>query len=167
MSTAHAPKKDPVQIFCTNFPSHKDLTEFPSAQKTDVAWPKKFETDIQLRVSRYSLEVLSLVSSSKEPTDNVRALAVAVLEFYGPSPIEMFCRPDKIAEALIETNLIDEDEDSLIAEVSASVENWLSLADTASRKMLPELAKFEGKTDYKQTSDGFRWAPLRNVPGIR
>ncbi len=161
MTAAKSPTRDPVQIFCANFPSHKDLTVYPSKNKEGIVWPKKFDNNIQLRISRYSLEVLNCLTSGRETTDEMKRLAVAILEFYGPSPVERFCRPDMIAEALIETNLIEKDLAALTREVAGSVNEWLKLAIAASLDLVPELAAFEGKAEYTLFDGAIRWAPVR------
>jgi hypothetical protein len=164
MSAAKNPSRDPIRVFCANFPSQRDLTVVPSKFKSSIPWQEQFDRDSQLRISRESLEVLNIITSSTELTNELAQLAKAVLEFYSPSPIEKFCRSDSIAKALIETNLIEGDLDAVTHEVAESVRHWLKRADEQSRILLPELAGFRGKTDYVMINGSVRWGPVIRIP---
>ena len=167
MVSAKNPSRDPVQIFCTNFPSHRDLARNPSSYMQEVVWPKLHNEDIELRISRYTLEVLDIVTSGKANEEGLTNLIDAVLEFYGPSPVDMICNSSKIASALVESGLYSANHQDLEKEVSESIANWRDKAVEACKKQYPELAGFQGKTEYTMLNGSMRWAPGLRIDDFR
>lgn len=164
MSNAKNASRDPLQIFCENFQSHRNLEVYLSCHVNGVSWPsRELDNDIELRISRYTLETLNLVASRKGEPDVLRMLSEAVLELYGPSPVEMICSPKKVATALIKTGLYDSSPSELEKEVAESIAKWLNMADAASRKAYPELAAFRGEAGYVQMNGGVQWGPKHKV----
>jgi len=171
------PTVDYVQIFCANFKSHLDLSGERSRRIPDIRWSNKFEISdsrkndippewsfediIQLRISRYTLEILQLVLSDESSQRKV--LAKAILEFYGSSPINKICRCDLIAKALIDANLANIDQDSLSKQVDLKVQKWLDEAIEASKKLFPDIGDFKGKTDWILENGVLLWGPILRI----
>ncbi len=141
------PTFDPVQSFCMNFKSHRDLSDLSSRRIPDVHWPEPFDKDLQLRISRYTLEIFQIILAkskdyeklAEEECKHLISLARQVLEFYSPSPINRICRCDLIADALINVRLVDEKQAILENQVTEKVREWLKQATDASMKMLLEI----------------------------
>jgi len=145
------PTFDPVQSFCMNFKSHRDLSDLSSRRIPDVHWPEPFDKDLQLRISRYTLEIFQIILAkskdyeklAEEECKHLISLARQVLEFYSPSPINRICRCDLIADALINVRLVDEKQAILENQVTEKVREWLKQATDASMKMLLEILEKE------------------------
>jgi hypothetical protein len=139
-----SPTFDPVQIFCMNFKSHRDLSDLSSRRIPDVRWPDPFDKDFQLRISRYTLEIFQIMLAKSKDYEKLTEgeceylinLARQVLEFYSPSPINRICRCDLIANALIKERLVDEKQAVLESQVTEKVREWLKQATDTSMKML-------------------------------
>jgi hypothetical protein len=159
MSSTKNPSRDPVQIFCTNFPAHRDLVRNPGNYLREITWPKIQNDDTELRVSRYTLEVLDIVTSGQAKDEGLTNLIHAVLELYGPSPVKMICNISKITSALIESKLYSAEHKDLEKEVIESVSNWRDKAVEACKLQYPELAGFHGHADYIMLNGYVRWAP--------
>ena len=143
--------QDAVEIFCTNFSSYLEMRdpgkiEWKGTVKWKekyneefVPWPKKWQNNIILKNSRYTLEILQCVASDKKKEQ--RELASAVLNFYSPSPIEKICDCQLIARVLLEKGLIDNARvDDLTKNVKDSVKDWLERAEKNAREILGEEA---------------------------
>ena len=167
-----------VQIFCTNFGSHLDLSGEKSRRIPDFYWSNKFEISdsrkngippdswsfediIQLRISRYTLEVLQLVLSDE--SGQRKDLAKAILEFYEPSPINKICRCDLIAKALIDANLASIDQNNLSEQVTIEVQKWLDKATEVSKKLFPDIGDFKGKTGWILENGVLLWGPILRI----
>jgi hypothetical protein len=155
-----------VQIFCANFPSHLDLSGERSRRLPKIAWPEEFENNIELKISRYSLETFQVVLDDSR--DHL-GLAAAVLEFYAPSPIEKFCRADLIADALIKSKLFDMELAALTGNVRTSVKFWLDRAEERSRKLLPGRGASKGRVTWDLVDPagmplgGVRWIQTDSI----
>jgi len=130
------PTVDPVQVFCSNFPSYLDLSGPTLRWIPEVNWSDELKNSICLRISRYSLEVLQLVLDESAKHEH---LARAVLEFYAPSPIERFCDCNKIASALRQMNLSELEYDELVNQLTDRVHTWLELATKRAQQLLPDV----------------------------
>lgn len=130
------PSIDFVQVFCSNFPSQRDLSNREYRWRYDVHWPKQFEKDISLSISRYSLEVFQLVLD--ESVEH-KYLAGAVLYFYAPLPVDRFCDCSLIANALVNTGLADMNQNTLAEQVAVNVKSWLERAVEKAQKLRPDL----------------------------
>lgn len=167
-----------VQTFCDNFKSHLDLSGGRRIPDPNVHWSHKFEISdsrkndilpdlwsvediIQLRISRYTLEVLHLVL--KDKSGQRKDLAKAILEFYGPSPINKICRCDLIAKALIDANLVSIDQNNLSEQVAIEVQKWLDKATEVSKKLFPDIGDFKGKTGWILENGVLLWGPILRI----
>ena len=137
------PIVDPIQVFCSNFPSQLDMSEPESRWKSgnDTKWPKEFEGNISLKKSRYTLEVLNLVLQ-----DSKEHLAKEVLEFYGPTPSQWICNAKLIASTLIQLGLSDISEEELEKQIDERVKKWTDDAIEKSEKICPNIKL--GKTGW-------------------
>lgn len=176
------PTVDYVQIFCTNFKSHLDLSGDKSRRISDFQWSNKFEIfdgrknidpkdklwpvgDIlQLRISRYTLEVLQLVLLDE--SGQRKDLAKAILEFYEPSPMNKICRCDLIAKALTDANLVSTDQNNLAEQVAIKVQKWLDEATEVSKKLFPDIGDFKGKTGWILENGMVLWGPLLRIKEV-
>jgi hypothetical protein len=108
------PTIDFLQIFCMNFESHFDLSGDISHRNNTVRWTEQFDlpngsksfAEIsqehlgkiwQLKKARQVFEVFQVILDKKKAHKN---LAVDILEFYAPTPIEKICPLSVISEAL-------------------------------------------------------------------
>lgn len=135
-SPSKKPTEDLVQLFCTNF--DKDLN---GKQDFDDSW--------NLKKFRQVCDIFNSVLAQKN-----KDVAITVLEFYAPTPLEKFCSIISIIEALAKEKLIDSNADrvELAKQLETDFENWKIKAIEESKKLLieefPEVNKFKGETAW-------------------
>jgi hypothetical protein len=173
---AKQPTIDFLQIFCMNFKSHFDLSGEIGQRRHEVIWPAELEAQKnnhkndheqlekiwRLRYFRQVLEVIQeIIGRSKN-----KKLAVALLELYAPTPIEVICPINFIVESLIVEGLIDSNVNikELESVISESYDKWMSRAVKESKEILvsdyPDIDKFEGKTGFTKIYGVDRWGPI-------
>ncbi len=159
------PTIDFLQVFCMNFKSHFDLSGEKSHRDYSTQWSEQFEKNWQLKKARQVFEVFQVILGK---TDH-KGLAVSVLEFYAPTPIEKICPLNIIAQALIKEGLVDSTIDitKLENELTVSYQKWLDLAVNRSKEILlteiPDIEKFEGETAWVKMNGVDRWGPVHTV----
>ena len=177
------PAIDVLQTFCTNFESHFDLSGEKGLLNNNVRWTKQFdlpqdqktlaeinpeqlEKIWQLRKARQVFEVFQVILNK-----NHKGLAVALLEFYAPTPIEKICPLNLIAEALIKEGLVDSNLDvtELENQLSVNYQKWLEQAIKRSKEILlsefKDIEKFVGETAWVKMNGVDRWGPVHTVSG--
>lgn len=161
------PTVDFIQVFCMNFKSHFDLSGEKSHRDYSTRWSDQFEKNWQLKKARQVFEVFQVILGK---TDH-KGLAVGVLEFYAPTPIEKICSLNVIAEALIKEGLVDSSIDvtELENELAVNYQKWLALAVKRSKEILlpefPDIEEFEGETAWVKMNGVDRWGPVHTVSG--
>lgn len=145
--TVRAPSVDLIQVFCANFPCDIDLRQPPGVNRlrTSIKWPvfdqcpsfvklDNFEKliqiqrlEINLKISRYSLETLQLVLAEEFPPSH---LVLAIRNHYSVTPVEEGFYADYIVRALVELSILPTDVDQRILTTTAVTKfgNWLEAA---------------------------------------
>ncbi len=179
------PTIDFLQIFCINFESHFDLSGEIGHRNNTVRWTEQFDLPKEskrlaeinqeqldkvwkLKKARQVFEVFQVIL---DKTKDHNRLALEVLEFYAPTPIEKFCPLSEIAEALVKVGLVDSTIDVIELEnnLAGNYKKWLDLAVKRSKEILltefPDIEKFEGETAWVKMNGVDRWGPVHTVNG--
>jgi hypothetical protein len=141
------PSIDLIQVFCANFPCDIDLGVPPGVNRfrPEVKWPnfdacasfaslepferliRTQEMEIHLKCSRYSIETIQLVLSSRAPAAH---LVEAIQRHYAVHSHKESFRTDHVITALSELELIpiDADRESLASVAESKFEQWLRVA---------------------------------------
>ena len=179
------PTIDFLQIFCMNFKSHFDLSGEIGHRNNNVRWTEQFDVPKDSKslaeISQEQLEKIWKLKKARQvfevfqvildKTKDHKSLAVDVLEFYAPTPIEKFCPLNVIAEALIKEGLVDSNIDvtELENELSVNYQKWLELVIKRSKEILllefPDIDKFVGETAWVKMNGVDRWGPVHTVSG--
>lgn len=140
-SPSTKPTEDLVQLFCTNFAKDSDFGS-------------QFENGWDLKKFRKVCDIFNSVVTSKNSE-----LAVTVLEFYAPTPLEKFCSITSIIDALIKEKLIDSSDDRVefAKQFEADFDGWKVKAVEESKKLLieefPDVNSFEGEAAWIHMSE--------------
>lgn len=140
-SPSTKPTEDLVQLFCTNFAKDSDFGS-------------QFENGWDLNKFRKVCDIFNSVLEQKN-----KELAITVLEFYAPTPLENFCSITTIFKALVKETLIDSNADSVefAKKFENDFETWKAKAIEESKKLLiaefPDVNDFEGETAWIHMSE--------------